>query len=162
MKRLLFFITLAIALILPGIAAAQLPDKVPTVVKWTISSRMTGTDTGVLTLRAVPSAGWHLYSTELPEGGPKATRIDLSQSTGLLFEGEPSPSAKPIEVNDPLFGIDLAWWESPVTFTVKFKLNKGVDAAQIKARITFMACNDETCSAPSTVNLQRAIRLAKQ
>lgn len=159
MKKLLIFITFAIALILPVIAAAQSNNAAP--VKWAISVTMTGSDTGILTLKATPSAGWHLYSTTLPEGGPRPTEFNLSESTGLRFDGELMASRKPLTVEDQLFGMNLSWWDKPVQFTVKFKLDKGASTGHIKAKITFMACNDVNCAAPMTITLDREIQRGK-
>lgn len=159
MKKLLIFIALIAAIILPVASSAQSNNVVP--VRWKISVAMTGSDTGILTLRAIPSTGWHLYGTDLPEGGPKSTSIDLSQSEGVSFDGELTPSLKPVAVDDKLFDMKLSWWDKPVQFTVKFKMDKGSDSATIRARVTFMACNDVTCAAPLTINLDQSVKRAK-
>lgn len=155
MNKLLLLLMLAVALLAPAAQAQSNQQEAP--VKWISAVRMTGNDSGVLSITATPSAGWHLYGTTLPEGGPKPTVIDLSGSAGIIFEGNPSPSAKPTGINDPLFGMQLNWWAKPVTFTVKFKIADGRASGRIKAKITYMACNDHNCVPPVTETLFRNV-----
>jgi thiol:disulfide interchange protein DsbD len=67
MKKLTF---LFVALIISAVTAmAQSP------IKWRTTYKMTSQTEGVLTVKAIVTEGWHLYGTELPEGGPKATSL---------------------------------------------------------------------------------------
>lgn len=169
MKNILLFITIIMAAALAhgattaasepaDTAAPQIQPGVAKPVTWTINARMTDATNGVITLTATPAAGWHLYGTELPEGGPQATKIDLSKSTGITIEGSPKPSVKPVTVTDKMFDMTLNWWEKPVTFTVAFKLKPGVKTARIKAEVNFMACDNNTCAPPTTETLFKSVR----
>lgn len=138
--------------------APQAAQEAPKPVTWKLDARLTDATSGVITLTAVPAAGWHLYGTELPAGGPQATKIDLSKSTGIILEGAPKPSVKPVTVADKLFDMTLNWWDKPVTFTVPFKLKQGARTARIKAEVNFMACDDNTCAPPVTETLFKSVR----
>lgn len=169
MKNILLIITIImVSALVHGTAAAsgtpsdtavpQMQSEASKPVTWTINARMTDATSGVITLTAVPAEGWHLYGTELPDGGPQATKIDLSKSTGITLEGPLKPSVKPVTVTDKMFDMTLNWWEKPVTFTVAFKLKPGVKTARIKAEVNFMACDNNTCAPPVTETLFKSVR----
>ena len=52
-------------------------------VRWRTSVTMTSPTEGEITIKALISDGWHLYGLEMPQGGPKATRFDFSDSQGI-------------------------------------------------------------------------------
>jgi hypothetical protein len=150
MKKIAFLITAIIISVMS--AVAQNP------IKWRSSVKMTNATEGVLTVKAVVTEGWHLYGTKLPDGGPKATVLDFSDSKGVKFSGDFKASAKPTEKMDEMFGIKLNYWGSTVSFTRKFKLTgKKADAA-INGKITYMACNDENCQPPKTESVTLKIK----
>ena len=117
-------------------------------------------DNGILTFRALVSSGWHLYGLELPTGGPKPTVFDLSGSVGVKFEDSVKPQREASKVEDPLFGMTLNWWDSNVEFTVPFKVTEPGNA-RIDCKITYMACNGETCMPPKTENISAVVKQAK-
>lgn len=155
MMKTIRLISLLAVMILGLSASAQQPAARP--IKWTISTHMANEYSGVVNITATPDAGWHLYGTDLPEGGPQPTVIDLSGSTGLEFKGELKPSIKPKTVSDPIFGIDLNWWAKPVTFSVRFNIKAGKQNPRIKAKINYMACDDNTCMPPVTETLFKTV-----
>lgn len=151
MKRRLYLLLMICGLLLTAVPAhAQFGGGAK--VKWTMTVEVLPDGYGVATIKAVPMKGWHLYGTDLPDGGPKATTIDFSGSTGVAAEGPLTPSVEPTSVEDPMFEMTINWWEKPVCFTQRFKILDR-DNAKVEASITFMACNDVTCTPPSTVKL---------
>ncbi len=156
MKRRLYFLLMICGLLLtamPGHAQFGGGPKV----KWTMTVELQPDGYGVATLKAVPVKGWHLYGTDLPDGGPKPTTIDFGESVGVVAEGELIPSVEPTSVEDPMFEMTINWWERPVSFTQRFKITD-CDNAKVMASITFMACNDVTCTPPSTVKLTQSFK----
>ncbi len=143
-KRIL--LTFFVALI--GIAAMAQTDAV----RWRLSVKMTSDTEGIITLRALVGQGWHMYGTDLPDGGPRPTKISLDGSQGISLVGKLTPSQAPVVVSDPMFGIKLNWWASNVNFTQKFKLNKR-DGAKVVASVTYMACDNKNCTPPKTQTL---------
>ena len=103
-------------------------------------------------MKAIIENGWHLYGTNIPSGGPKATKFDLSQSIGVKFIGGTGPSVAPKNVYDNTFGLNLNWWDKTVIFTQKFRLT-GKPNAKIIGSISYMGCNDQTCLPPSTQSI---------
>lgn len=127
-------------------------------VRWRTTIRMTGDTEGVVTFRAIILPGWHLYGLELPQGGPKPTTFDLSDSRGVEFAGPLTAERAPLEVEDPMFGMTLSWWDANVRFSVPFRLNNVAVQPVIKASITYMTCDGTTCRPPKTENI--SVRVA--
>ncbi len=136
-----------ISLLLAIVVAATFGAIAQNPIKWRTSVTMISETEGVVTMKAILQNGWHLYGTELPAGGPKATKFDLSASTGVTFIGTPVPSIKPVEKHDDMFNLTLNWWDKNVTFTQKFKVTDA-STAKIIGVINYMGCNDETCAPP--------------
>lgn len=121
-----------------------------TPVKWTTSVSVDDSGSGVVTFAAAIDEGWHLYSMDIPDGGPVATSINWEKTEGVEMEGEPVPDRPPHEEVDKVFDLKLGWWENSVTITQKFKV-KDMDAGYcLEGYVRYMACNDETCQAPSS------------
>jgi thiol:disulfide interchange protein DsbD len=112
-------------------------------------------------LTATIDAGWHLYSTTQPPGGPVPTRIGVA-SPGFLFDGTlgfPKPSVHP----DPNFGINVETYEKSVTFTVPVRVDRtappGADTVIVTAR--YQACNATLCLPPQTAKVPVVLQVAK-
>lgn len=116
---------------------------------WSSSIKMTSNNEGVMTFKASIDDGWHLYSFDLPENGPNATKISFEKTSGIELLGDIVPSRQPIDTVDLVFNIRVGWWDADVEFSQKFKvLEEG--KYDIAGEIYFQACNGETCIAPTT------------
>lgn len=116
---------------------------------WSSTIKMTSNNEGVMTFKASIDDGWHLYSFDLPENGPNATKITFEKTSGIELLGEIVPSRQPIDTVDLVFNIRVGWWDADVEFSQKFKvLEEG--KYDIAGEIYFQACNGETCIAPTT------------
>ncbi len=154
-KRLSFIIMLlAICIGLASASDGVLP------VRWRSFVRPASDGTYTLTFRALVAPGWHLYGLDMPEDGPKPTTFNLTESTGVEFIGKLEPSRKPLTVSDPLFGIDLQWWDTNIEFVVPFKVTDPTEAC-IKAQISFMTCDGNTCRPPKTENISIPVKNTK-
>ena len=142
---------------LGGLTAAPVEEKP---LAWSVSVRMTSPVEGTLTITAGVAPGWHLYSTSLPAGGPAPTEFSFAASRGVKFTSPLRPSRAPLSVDDPLFGLRLAWWDADVTFSRTFKVSDPADV-NLACSVTFMACNGETCRPPQTVALKAALPARK-
>lgn len=141
-----------ISLILVVLLSTILSMSAQKPIKWRSNVKMTSETEGVVTIKAIIEPGWHLYGTQIPSGGPKATKIDLSSSEGVKFVGSVTSSIAPKKVYDKTFDLNLNWWDQNVTFTQKFKLSSK-NGAKIVGVISFMGCNDQTCLPPSTQSI---------
>lgn len=126
-------------------------------VKWRVTARMTSSDGGIITVKATMAPGWHLYSTAIPDGGPKPTVIDLSRSAGVRINGQLIPSKKTVDKLDKNFGVKLGYWEDSVTFSAPFKLVGPRENARVSASISYMACDDNTCMPPKKLEISATV-----
>ncbi len=120
-------------------------------VKWKSSAKMDNDSIGSIEIVASIDEGWHLYSMDIPEGGPKPTQISFETLDNVVLIGDITPSAPAHEfIDNTVFHMKLGQWDNSVTFTQKFKLkDPDLDAYVITGNISFQACNDQTCTAPT-------------
>ncbi len=132
-------------------AAAFGEDDSRAPITWKAEVKMSSKSEGQIILRATLSAGWHLYGTTMPEGGPRPTRFIFPQVEGVEYKGGIVPSAAPVSKQDPMFGCEIKQWEGSVSFTRSFRLSKKAALTlTIPVEVEFMGCNDQTCLPPSS------------
>lgn len=142
MKRTIFSIAI---LLLTFIGAFS---QIKTPIKWNNKVEMTSAKEGDLVFVVTVDQGWHLYGFNLPEGGPKSTNIIFDKNDNVELIGSIVPSIPPTEKVDPIFSLQLSWWDSNVTFKQKFRIKEDVKTT-ITGRIEFQGCNNESCIAPT-------------
>ncbi len=140
MKRLI----LILAVFTAFVANSQVIEPI----KWSFSSTSAG-DEAELVFTAVMEKGWHLYDTELPEGGPIPTAFVFEDSTLFEFSGGLLKSPAPIETFDNTFQMNLRYFSDTAVFTQKVRLKDA--ASPIKGYVTFMGCDDEQCLPPNEI-----------
>ncbi|HAQ19533.1 MAG TPA: disulfide bond formation protein DsbD [Prolixibacteraceae bacterium] len=116
-------------------------------VKWTFESKQDGNEV-TLVFKAAIEEGWHLYDTQLPDGGPVKTSINFADSTLFGFVGELMKEPLPVEYFDKIFNLKLGYFSRQAVLTQKIKL-KNPGKTEIKGFVEFMSCNDETCTPPA-------------
>lgn len=108
--------------------------------------KVDGTE-AVLTFNATIDDGWHLYSTNLPEGGPTSASLNIDKIEGAEFVGPLQPGAGEIEKFDPMFDMKVKYFELTATFTQKIKIT--ASEYKIEGYLQYGACNDENCLPPT-------------
>lgn len=141
MKRLVLLIGF---LVLVGF---QLFSQILEPVKWSFESKQDGLE-ATLIFKANIEEDWHLYDTELPDGGPIKTSINFADSTLFEFIGGLVKEPLPTEFFDKTFNMKLGYFSKEAVLTQKIKL-KGTEKVDIKGFVEFMSCNDETCTPPT-------------
>lgn len=142
-KKFLLSCLLIIMAWLPSFAQIQEPVKFKTELK-TISD----TETQIVFTGNI-DAGWHVYSTDLPSGGPISATFNVEKIQGAELMGKLTPQGKEIENFDKVFEMKLRYFENTATFVQKFKIT---DASyQIEGYLEYGACNDENCLPPTEV-----------
>ena len=131
---------------------AQMVDPI----QWSHSIEKSSDTEGKLLFSATMEKGWHFYGMQLPDGGPNPTEFVFDQKEGVEF-GEPTPSVKATVAMDEVFGLELSWWESDVTFTVSYKVTDETKVNKISGYVSFQGCNDEMCIAPTKVSFSYKI-----
>jgi len=126
---------------------AQIHDPV----KWKTSVEKVSETEYDLIIKATIDSGWHLYSQNVPEGGPIPTSFSFKESKkeyeliGKTVEG------KGHEVHDPVFDMDIKYFGDEATFKQRIKvLSK--NNITITGALEFMVCDDTNCLPPTDVD----------
>ena len=101
---------------------------------------------------ATIDTGWHVYSTNLGNDGPISASFNAVKMEGVETVGKLQPRGKEIKQYDPMFGMELRFFEGSVTFVQKVRFTK--PNYQIDCYLEYGACNDESCMPPSEVPLK--------
>lgn len=142
-KKFLLSCLLIIMAWLPSFAQIQEPVKFKTELKTISDTEAQIVFTGNI------DAGWHVYSTDLPSGGPISATFNVEKIQGAKLMGKLTPQGKEIENFDKVFEMKLRYFENTATFVQKFKIT---DASyQIEGYLEYGACNDENCLPPTEV-----------
>lgn len=93
--------------------------------------------------------GWHVYSTDLGDGGPISATFNIEEISGAELIGKLQPVGKEIAAFDKLFEMKVRYFADAVQFVQKLKLTGG--AYKIEGYLEYGACNDENCLPPTQV-----------
>ena len=94
-------------------------------------------------------AGWHVYSTDLPEGGPISATFNTDKMEGMELDGKLTPQGKEIENYDKMFEMNVRYFEDKATFVQKLKITSA--NYFIEGYLQYGSCNDENCLPPTDV-----------
>lgn len=111
-------------------------------------------DTVRLAFDLTISDGWHVYSTNLPAGGPISAELNLDSFSGLIPVSALLFNGDEIEMDDPVFGMRVRYFAKKVTFYKIFKITR--DEWFIEGALTYGACNDESCLPPQRIEFSHA------
>ena len=98
--------------------------------------------------------GWHVYSTDIPDGGPTAATMYTEKAEGAEPMGGLIKQGKEITEDDKIFDMKLRYFENNVTFIQKYKITG--KTYNIKGYLEYGACNDEMCMPPTSVDFEYA------
>ena len=115
-------------------------------VKWSLEQKPAGNNEIELTFKATIESGWHLYSTNLPEGGPiKTTFTFTADSLNYVVVDGITPKTAPIKEHDKIFNMDLEFFSNEALFVQKIKVLSN-QSFSLKGTIEYQSCNNETCT----------------
>ena len=142
MKKLLFpFVLLLFAVAVQ----AQIQDPV----KFNSELKILAADEAEVVFTAAIDKGWHVYSTDLGDGGPISATFNVEKISGAEVVGKLKPVGKEISTFDKWFEMKVRYFENTAQFVQKLKLTGG--AYQIEGYLEYGACNDENCLPPTQV-----------
>lgn len=145
MKKLLF----PLFLLLFAVAVqAQIQDPV----KFKSELKTLAADEAEVVFTATIDKGWHVYSTDLGDGGPISATFNVEKISGAEVVGKLKPVGKEISTFDKLFEMKVRYFENTAQFVQKLKLTGG--AYQLEGYLEYGACNDENCLPPTQVPFQ--------
>ena len=115
-------------------------------VKWSLEQKPAGNNEIELTFKATIEPGWHLYSTNLPEGGPiKTTFTFTADSLNYVVVDGITPKTASIKEHDKIFNMDLEFFSNEALFVQKIKVLSN-QSFSLKGTIEYQSCNNETCT----------------
>ena len=145
MKKKFFLSCLLIVMaLLPAVAQIQDPVQFKTELKTISDTEAQIVFTGKI------DAGWHVYSTDLPSGGPISATFNVDKIEGVELVGKLTPQGKEIENFDKVFEMKLRYFENTAIFIQKLKITGAT--YMIEGYMEFGACNDENCLPPTEVS----------
>ena len=145
MKKLLFpFVLLLFAVAVQ----AQIQDPV----KFNSELKILAADEAEVVFTAAIDKGWHVYSTDLGDGGPISATFNVEKIFGAEVVGKLKPVGKEISTFDKLFEMKVRYFENTAQFVQKLNLTGG--AYQLEGYLEYGACNDENCLPPTQVPFQ--------
>ena len=139
---ILFFILLSVSL------SAQIYNPV----SWGFGYEKKGDNLYELVFTATIDEGSHIYSMNIPEGGPIPTTIRFDTIEAFSLEGHPFEATTPEELFDEAFGFNIK------SFSEKAELRQKIISLSpsftVTGEVNFMACNNFTCSPPMDVEFE--------
>ncbi len=147
----LSMLLLLTALITPAVVSQDILRPV----KWTFEQNEAGPGEAELSLIANIDRGWHVYSMDLPTGGPIPTSFYFTESEDYELVGE-MEAPDYIEKFDKAFEMILGYYEGKAVFTQKIKFEPGKQF-NVTGELEFMACDDKRCLPPDYVDFDFAI-----
>lgn len=141
MKKILSICLLLIAVM----AQAQIQEPV----KFKSELKTLAAGEAEIVFTATIDKGWHVYSTDLGDGGPISATFNVEKISGATVVGKLQPKGKEIASYDKLFEMNVRYFEGTAQFVQKLKLTGG--DYQVQGFLEFGACNDENCLPPTQV-----------
>ena len=142
MKKSLFSVLL---LLLAVMTQAQIQEPV----KYKAELKNVSADEVEVVFSATIDNGWHVYSTDLGDGGPISATFNTEKLSGAAVDGKLKPVGKEISTYDQMFEMKVRYFEHSVQFVQKLKLTGG--EYHIEGFLEYGACNDENCLPPTQV-----------
>lgn len=138
------FLTLSLLLLVTAFTALQAQ------VSFSVNYKRVNATTIDIVFTGKADAGWHIYSTDIAEGGPTAASFGIDKMKGAKLKGglKPGPGVK--KMNDPIFEMPVSYFEGTATFTQRVELTE--KNYELKGYLKYGACNDENCLPPTSVD----------
>ncbi len=146
--KLFINIFLALGLLYSNFIAAEILEPI----KWETSAKEVAQGEFEITFTAKIDKKWHLYSQHIKDGGPIPTTINFDESAEYKLIGKTNESGEAHEKFEPMFEMDLKWFENEASFVQKVKMVG--EQANVKGYINYMTCDDSRCLPPSDYDFE--------
>lgn len=97
-------------------------------------------------------AGWHIYSTDIADGGPTRAEFGIDKIQGAKLIGSLQPGMGVKSGYDDIFEMQVSYFEGQATFTQRVELIE--KDYELKGYLRYGACNDENCLPPTSVDCE--------
>lgn len=127
-------------------------------VEWSVSTEDRNDGTVRVLFTARIEAPWHIYDLgPYDDMGPNATTVVFEPNESVTLVGGIESLTRPVRVYDSLFALEIGYFEQTARLAQTVRVKAGVKT-ELKARVEWMACNDESCLPPDekdfTITLQ--------
>lgn len=96
--------------------------------------------------------GWHIYSTDIADGGPTRAEFGIDKIQGAKLIGSLQPGMGVKSGYDDIFEMQVSYFEGQATFTQRVELIE--KNYELKGYLRYGACNDENCLPPTSVDCE--------
>ena len=152
MRTLIKYLRLTTGFFLLLVAAdssAQLKDPV----KWNFSLEKISDTEFNLVMKASIENKWHLYSQDLPGGGPIPTSFVFNESSDYQIVEKVKELSRAEVRNDASFDMDLKMYSHEALFLQRVVLS-AASGAKVTGYLEFMCCDDQSCLPPKMVEFE--------
>jgi len=139
-------LNLILLLLLTLNGEAQIYDPVT----WDFRYEKTGERTYEIVFTATIENGSHIYSMDVPEGGPIPTSFTFRTPVGYSLDGKTREAMPPEEKMDEAFGFKIKSFSEKAEF--RQKITGESPSFTVSGTVNFMSCNNTTCSPPKDVD----------
>ena len=127
-------------------------------VEWSVSTEDRNDGTVRILFTARIEAPWHIYDLgPYDDMGPNATTVVFEPNESVTLVGGIESLTRPVRVYDSLFALEIGYFEQTARLAQTVRVKAGVKT-ELKARVEWMACNEESCLPPDekdfTITLQ--------
>ena len=120
-----------------------------TPVKFTVKENKVSDTELELVFTGTIDAGWHVYGTDIPDGGPTKAELTIEKKVGVQPKGGLKAKGKIHRAMDDMFGMELSYMEGTAKFVQTFTIT--APEYEVAGYLTYGACNDENCIPPTDV-----------
>jgi thiol:disulfide interchange protein len=129
-------------------AQAQIFDPVT----WDFGYEDKGNNLYELVFTATIDKGSHIYSMDIPEGGPIPTSFRFDTIPGFSFVEKTFEVTEPEEIFDEAFEMNIKSFSGKAEF--RQKITGSSPSFTITGAVNYMACNNVMCSPPKDVEFE--------
>jgi thiol:disulfide interchange protein len=119
-------------------------------VTWDFSYTKAGDNEYELIFTASVEKGSHIYSLDIPKGGPIPTTFIFDTVPSFVLVGKPYEVTKPEELFDEAFGFKIKSFSNRAEFRQKIRSEE--NSFIVSGLVNYMSCNNTTCSPPKDVD----------
>ncbi len=98
---------------------------------------------GTIRFEASIEDGYHLYSSDVPKGGPNPLSIKFHVLEGAELVGTVTPGEGAKQEYDDMFSMVVSYFEGSAVFTQKLKMLGG--AYKIEGTVSYQSCGKDKC-----------------
>jgi len=146
-KQLLIILSIYVLIALP------IQSQVLNPVQWKYNVVKEKDGDYTLKFSAIIDDKWHLYSQNIPEGGPIPTSFSFEKSNNYRLIGKVKELSKAEVKYDSTFSMKVTTFSKEAVFTQKIKA-KTIEPFVVKGSLEFMCCDNQRCLPPKQINFK--------